>query len=299
MRTKFINQLLEEAKTNDKIFLIVGDLGYHVVEPFAEAFPDRFLNIGIAEQNMIGVATGLALTGYNVFVYSIGNFPTLRCMEQVRNDIAYHHANVKIISVGAGYAYGCLGATHQATEDIGAMRVIPNMVVATPGDPTEAEAIAKISSTYNGPIYIRLGKAGEKIVHTDKLETLKIGDILPLKENENDSAVIACGSILDKANQSIEDNNLPYDLYSVPFIKPLNKQQLKIIAETHPNGLVVMEEHQKSCGVGSAIIESLSDMYNAGELNEFPKVKRLAINDEFLSIVGNQCYLREIAGITL
>lgn len=299
MRTKFINQLLEEAKTNDKIFLIVGDLGYHVVEPFAEAFPDRFLNIGIAEQNMIGVATGLAMTGYNVFVYSIGNFPTLRCMEQVRNDIAYHHANVKIISVGAGYAYGCLGATHQATEDIGAMRVIPNMVVATPGDPTEAEAIAKISSTYNGPIYIRLGKAGEKIVHTDKLETLKIGDILPLKENENDSAVIACGSILDKANQSIEDNNLPYDLYSVPFIKPLNKQQLKIIAETHPNGLVVMEEHQKSCGVGSAIIESLSDMYNAGELNEFPKVKRLAINDEFLSIVGNQCYLREIAGITL
>ena len=299
MRTKFINQLLEEAKTNDKIFLIVGDLGYHVVEPFAEAFPDRFLNIGIAEQNMIGVATGLALTGYNVFVYSIGNFPTLRCMEQVRNDIAYHHANVKIISVGAGYAYGCLGATHQATEDIGAMRVIPNMVVATPGDPTEAEAIAKISSTYNGPIYIRLGKAGEKIVHTDKLETLKIGDILPLKENENDSAVIVCGSILDKANQSIEDNNLPYDLYSVPFIKPLNKQQLKIIAETHPNGLVVMEEHQKSCGVGSAIIESLSDMYNAGELNEFPKVKRLAINDEFLSIVGNQCYLREIAGITL
>lgn len=299
MRTKFINQLLEEARTNDKIFLIVGDLGYHVVEPFAESFPDRFLNIGIAEQNMIGVATGLALTGYNVFVYSIGNFPTLRCMEQVRNDIAYHHANVKIISVGAGYAYGCLGATHQATEDIGAMRVIPNMVVATPGDPAEAEAIAKISSTYDGPMYIRLGKAGEKIVHTGKLDKLEIGDILSLKENGNTTAVIACGSILDKANHSIEDNNLSYDLYSIPFVKPLNKQQLKTIVEKHANGLVVMEEHQKSCGVGSAIIESLSDMYNAGELNNFPKIKRLAINDEFLSIVGNQSYLREIAGITL
>ena len=299
MRTKFINQLLEEAKTNDKIFLIVGDLGYHVVEPFAEAFPDRFLNIGIAEQNMIGVATGLAMTGYNVFVYSIGNFPTLRCMEQVRNDVAYHHANVKIISVGAGYAYGCLGATHQATEDIGAMRVIPNMVVATPGDPAEAEAIAKISSTYDGPMYIRLGKAGEKIVHTGKLDKLEIGDILSLKENGNTTAVIACGSILDKANHSIEDNNLSYDLYSIPFVKPLNKQQLKTIVEKHANGLVVMEEHQKSCGVGSAIIESLSDMYNAGELNDFPKIKRLAINDKFLSIVGNQCYLREVAGIKL
>ena len=299
MRTKFINQLLEEARTNDKIFLIVGDLGYHVVEPFAESFPDRFLNIGIAEQNMIGVATGLALTGYNVFVYSIGNFPTLRCMEQVRNDIAYHHANVKIISVGAGYAYGCLGATHQATEDIGAMRVIPNMVVATPGDPIETETIAKMSSTYEGPMYIRLGKAGEKIVHTGKLDKLEIGDILSLKENGNTTAVIACGSILGQANSSIEIKNLPYDLYSAPFIKPLNKQQLKIIAKAHPNGLIVMEEHQKSCGAGAAIIELLRDMYNAGELSELPKVKRLAINDEFLSVVGSQHYLREIAGITL
>ena len=111
MRTSFINQLLEEAKTNKKIFLVIGDLGYHVVEPFMEAIPERFLNAGIAEQNMAGVAAGLAMTGYNVYIYSIGNFPTLRCLEQIRNDIAYHKANVKIVSVGAGYAYGSLGAT--------------------------------------------------------------------------------------------------------------------------------------------------------------------------------------------
>ena len=299
MRTKFINQLLEEAKVNDKIFLIVGDLGYHVVEPFAEAFPDRFLNAGIAEQNMAGIAAGLAMTGYNVYIYSIANFPTLRCLEQIRNDIAYHHANVKIISVGAGYAYGCLGATHQATEDIGAIRVMPNMVVATPGDPIEAEAIAKISATYNGPMYIRLGKAGEKIVHTDSLGKLQIGDILPLKENGMSTAVIACGSILDKARESIEEKKLPYDLYSVPFVKPLNKQQLKAIAEAHREGLIVMEEHQKSCGVGSAIVECLNDMFASGELQVYPKVKRLAIDDEFLPIVGNQNYLRNIAGLSL
>lgn len=131
MRTAFIKQLVEEAGTNDKIFLIVGDLGYSVVETFAEKYPERFLNAGIAEQNMVGVAAGLAMAGYNVYVYSIGNFPTLRCMEQIRYDIAYHKLNVKIVSVGAGYAYGSLGSSHHATEELGMMRTIPNMVVCS------------------------------------------------------------------------------------------------------------------------------------------------------------------------
>ena len=167
MRTAFINQLTEEAKNNDKIFLIVGDLGFSVVEEFADLFPDRFLNAGIAEQNMIGVAAGLAKEGYNVYVYSIGNFPTLRCMEQIRYDVAYHNLSVKIVSVGAGYAYGSLGASHHATEELGMMRVIPNMVVCSPGDPVEAKAITTLSANYDGPMYLRLGKAGEAIVHTD------------------------------------------------------------------------------------------------------------------------------------
>lgn len=299
MRTNFINQLLEEAKNNDKIFLLVGDLGYHVVEPFAELFPDRFLNVGIAEQNMAGVAAGLAMTGYNVYIYSIGNFPTLRCLEQIRNDIAYHKANVKIVSVGAGYAYGALGATHQATEDIGAIRTIPNIIVATPGDPVEAKAIATISANYNGPMYIRLGKAGEKTVHNDKIN-LHIGDILPLKENINHkTAVLCCGSILDVAHHQIEDENLPYDLYSIPFVKPINNNLLLNIIESHPDGLIIMEEHQASCGVGSAIIEQASDMYSQGKLSTFPRIIRKAIKDEFAGIVGAQSYLREIMGLKL
>lgn len=300
MRTNFINQLLEEAKNNDKIFLLVGDLGYHVVEPFKEMFPDRFLNVGIAEQNMAGVAAGLAMTGYNVYIYSIGNFPTLRCLEQIRNDIAYHKANVKIVSVGAGYAYGALGATHQATEDIGAIRTIPNMIVATPGDPVEAKAIASISANYDGPMYIRLGKAGEKIVHNNKIKiNLHIGDILPLKENSNNTAVLCCGSILDIARQQIENKNLPYDLYSIPFVKPINNSLLLNIIESHPGGLIVMEEHQASCGVGSAIIEQASDMYSQGILSNFPKIIRKAIKDEFVGVVGTQSYLREIVGLKL
>ena len=299
MRTKFINALIEEASQNEKIFLIVGDLGYHVVEPFAEMFPDRFLNVGIAEQNMVGVATGLAMTGFNVYIYSIANFPTLRCLEQIRNDVAYHQANVKIISIGAGYAYGCLGATHQATEDIGAVRVIPNMIVATPGDPIEAETIAKISTKYNGPMYIRLGKAGEKNVHTSALDELQIGDVLPIMVTGKPAAVIACGSILSKARESIDEKKLPYDLYSVPFVKPLNKLQLKVIAEKYPEGIIVLEEHQKSCGVGSAVIECLNDMFASGKLLVFPKVRRLAINDEFLQVVGDQNHLRNAAGLRI
>ena len=300
MRTSFINQLLEEAKKNEKIFLVIGDLGYHVVEPFMEAIPNRFLNAGIAEQNMAGVATGLAMTGYNVYIYSIGNFPTLRCLEQIRNDIAYHKANVKIVSVGAGYAYGSLGATHQPTEEIGALRAIPNMVVATPGDPVEARAIAKFSADYNGPMYIRLGKAGEKVAHTEEALKINAGDILPvfLKE-DNRKAVLACGNILAAAQSQIIEHNLPYDLYSVPFVKPINKAQLKKIAEKYSDGLITMEEHQKSCGMGSAIVEQVNDLFSAGLLEKYPTIKRIAIPDEFAPIVGSQSYLREYEGLIL
>ena len=300
MRTSFVNQLLEEARRNEKIFLLVGDLGYHVVEPFAQEFPDRFLNVGIAEQNMAGIAAGLAMTGYNVYIYSIGNFPTLRCLEQIRNDIAYHKANVKVVSVGAGYAYGSLGATHQATEEIGAIRVIPNMVVATPGDPIEARAIAKLSSNYEGPMYIRLGKAGEKIVHKEDSIILKIGDICPIHLFDgNKTAVLACGNILDAAFHQIDEESLPYDLYSVPFVKPIDVEQLKSIVERHPNGLITIEEHQKSCGMGSAVVEMINDLYADGKLSIYPKIKRIAIPDEFVGVVGTQQYLRKYEHLTV
>lgn len=300
MRTNFINQLIEEARRNEKIFLLVGDLGYHVIEPFAEEFPDRFLNVGIAEQNMAGIAAGLAMTGYNVYFYSIGNFPTIRCLEQIRNDIAYHQANVKVVSVGAGYAYGSLGATHQATEEIGALRVLPNMVVATPGDPLEARAITKISASYDGPMYIRLGKAGEKTVHSEDSIDLKIGDICSVITREgNQTAVFACGNILDAALHQINEENLNYDLYSVPFVKPINKELLINIVKTHPAGLITIEEHQKSCGMGSAIVEILNDLYYEGNIEVYPKVKRIAIPDEFADVVGTQVFLREHEGLKL
>jgi len=299
MRTAIIKQLTEEAKLNDKIFLIVGDLGFSVIEEFAEMYPDRFLNAGIAEQNMIGVAAGLAKEGYNVYVYSIGNFPTLRCMEQIRYDIAYHDLNVKIVSIGAGYAYGSLGASHHATEDIGMLRTIPNMIVCTPGDPIEAKAITKLSSTYQGAMYLRLGKAGEAIVHQDTTIEIKVGDIQDIQiDDHSKSALLVCGSILDYAVKFINANNIKTSIFSILFVKPINKDQISEIAKKYKN-LIILEEHQKSCGAGSAIVEILNDLYFENKIPFYPKIRRISIDDTFFSVSGNQSYLREKAGLVL
>lgn len=297
MRTAFIEQLVEEARSNDRIFLIVGDLGFNVVERFRDSYPDRFLNIGIDEQNMIGVAAGLSMQGYNVFVYSIGNFPTLRCMEQIRYDVAYHNADVKIVSVGAGYAYGSLGASHHATEELGMMRTIPSMVVCSPSDPSEAKAITKTASEYRGPMYIRLGKAGEKQIYPS-YDSLQVGDIHVYKESMARNAIFVTGSILDYAVKFINENNVDTAIYSVPFVKPISSVQLENLVKKHDN-IITLEEHQQSCGLGSAIVEQISDLYANGALKQYPKVTRIAIPDKFYSVSGNQVYLRQLAGLTL
>src|SRR5207245_8966920 len=165
MRNAFFRALYALAERDERVFLIVGDLGFGVVEPFAERFPGRFLNAGVAEQDMTGIAAGLALCGKIVFTYSIANFPTLRCFEQIRNDVCYHNANVKVVSVGGGLAYGALGVTHHATEDIAVMRTLPNMTIVAPADSIEAELATRALATQSGPAYLRLGRSGEPRVH--------------------------------------------------------------------------------------------------------------------------------------
>ena len=160
MRTTFINTLLELADEDDRIYLLCGDLGYSVLEPFFERFPDRFINVGVAEQNMIGIAAGLAQSGYVVFCYSIANFPTLRCLEQIRNDVCYHDCNVNIVSVGGGVAYGAQGYSHHAVEDLAVMRALPNMVVAAPGDPLEVRSLTCALVNHPGPGFFAPGQGG-------------------------------------------------------------------------------------------------------------------------------------------
>ncbi|MDZ4816765.1 MAG: transketolase C-terminal domain-containing protein [Verrucomicrobiota bacterium] len=298
MRTAFVKELIEQGKKNDKIFLLVADLGFSVVEPFAELFPERFLNVGIAEQNMAGIATGLAMEGYNVYIYSIGNFPTLRCMEQIRYDICYHNVSVKIIAVGGGYAYASLGASHHATEEIGMLRTIPNLTVCAPGDPDEMRAITRFSSTYAGPCYIRIGKAGEPEVHkkySKIVEQIKPGDILNVIDG-SDVAVFSSGAMLEYSATYISQNKLKASLYSFPFVKPIDLSQLLSLFKKYKK-IITIEEHQAHCGFGSAILELMNDLKENGQLDQAPAVKRIAINNAFYSKSGTQNYLRTIAGL--
>jgi len=154
VRTAFIKELFELAKQDERIVLIVGDLGFGVVTPFMEQLPRQFLNAGVAEQNMTGMAAGMALSGKIALTYSIANFPTMRCLEQVRNDVCYHNANVKVVSVGGGFTYGAMGATHHALEDLAVMRAMPGLIVVAPGDPVEARAATRAVIAYSGPCYL-------------------------------------------------------------------------------------------------------------------------------------------------
>lgn len=298
MRNSFIKALLSMAAEDERIFLLCGDLGYSVLEPFAECFPDRFLNVGIAEQNMIGLATGLALEGYTVFCYSIGNFPTLRAMEQIRYDVCYHEANVKIIAVGGGYAYGPLSTSHHTTEEIGMLRTIPGLVVTAPGDPVEVDAMTAFIAQHQGPCYMRLNKAGEPRLHTI-VPTLALGDIIPVRRVAGArAAVCATGDMVGYAARYLDEHQSQADLYSFPFINPVNTEQLTTLASQYLK-IATLEEHQANGGLGSTILECLHDLLSAGTLNQLPTVQRIAIPNTFVNFAGTQEYLRKKMNLQL
>lgn len=288
MRNHLINKITELAKDDKNIILITGDLGFGVLDCFQKKYPTRFINAGIAEQNMAAVAAGLALEGNTVFIYSIGNFPTLRCIEQIRNDICYHNANVKILAVGSGFAYGTLGMTHHATEDLAIMRALPNMRVFTPCDFVNAEAIAEDICKIQGPCYVRLERGGEQQVFT-KDEKFVIGKLKELRKGSY-IAIIAIGTVINEALKAADDlkhQNKNISVYSVYSLKPLDKQEILNIAKKHKY-IITIEEHQIVGGLGSTISEIVAE--NGIGI----KVIRLGLHDEFTSIVGNQEYLRKV-----
>lgn len=298
MRNTFINTLCDLAETHEDIFLLCGDLGYSVLEPFSMRYPDRFLNAGIAEQNMTQVAVGLAREGYNVFTYSIGNFPTLRAMEQVRYDVCYHEANVKVVAVGAGYAYGPQGVSHHTTEDIAMMRALPGMTVCAPADAVEARAAAIFMANHVGPAYVRLNKSGEPALH-DAAIPLDIapGAFLTVKEG-NGTLVLATGAIVTPMAVELREKGLDWALWSAPFIGGYREEMLISMALKFQR-IVTVEEHQLSGGFGSSIVEALSDLYAAGILDKMPLVERVGVRNTFISTSGTQEYLRQVAGLTL
>ncbi len=202
MRDTFVRTLVELAKSDKNIELVTGDLGFGVLKPFWEQCPDQFTNAGIAEQNMTSMAAGMALEGKTVFTYSIGNFPTLRCLEQIRNDCAYHKANVKIVCIGGGFVYGSLGMSHHATEDLAIMRALPDVVVMAPADLVEAEECTKALAKTKGTAYLRLGRGGEKRIH-DKIDAFEIGKAVKVHDGEK-IALFSTGAIFEEVTEAYD-----------------------------------------------------------------------------------------------
>lgn len=284
MRDTFISELINQAKNNKDLMLLTGDLGFGVFEEFEKLFPKQFLNVGVAEQNMAMVSAGLALQGKKVFIYSIGNFPTLRCLEQIRNDICYHNLNVTVVSIGGGFSYGQLGMSHHATEDLSIMRSMPNMVVSSPSNKKEVRKITNYFCKNKGPSYLRLDKSFvnfEKFNFSQKkASVLRDGSFITL---------IGTGGVVGellKASDILINQKIDCRVLSMHTIKPLDFSSIdKAVKET--KGIISVEENNIIGGLGSAISEYCL------EANKIPKhFYKIGLKDEFSSIVGDQNYLR-------
>lgn len=293
MRDTFVRTLIELAKADPNIELITGDLGFGVLKPFWEQCPDQFTNAGIAEQNMTTLAAGMALEGKTVFTYSIGNFPTLRCLEQIRNDCAYHNANVKIVCIGGGFVYGSLGMSHQATEDLAILRALPDVVVMAPADLVEAEEATKAIAAYPGTCYLRLGRGGEKRIH-EKIENFQIGKAIKVRGGKR-VAIFSAGAIFDEVRDAYEMLIAKgYDpaVYTFPTVKPLDKEVVEACSRNF-NLIVTCEEHNIMGGFGGAVAEVMAEMKHKKAY-----LLRIGLNDEYCVRVGNQKYLREQYGLS-
>ncbi len=292
MRDYFIRRLCEIAERDHRIILITGDLGFGVFDEYRQHFPHQFINAGVAEQNMTGIATGLALEGRIVFTYSIGNFSTLRCLEQIRNDACYHEANVKVVSIGGGFSYGALGISHHATEDLSIMRSLPNITIVSPCDLWEAEQATEAIVNTPGTCYLRLDKSSGKIINKPK-EKFQLGKARVVRAGA-DITVIVTGGILEEVQEAAERlsmSGIEVRILSIHTIKPFDVETvIKAAYETY--GIITVEEHTRHGGLGGIVAEVLMD---AGVM---PKVfRRMGLNAGFSSIVGSQRYLRKQYGL--
>lgn len=288
MRDKFIKELCVLAAADARIMLVTGDLGFGVLETFERQFPKQYLNAGVAEQNMTGLATGLALEGRVVFTYSIANFPVLRCLEQLRNDAAYHGANVNVVSVGGGFGYGALGFSHHATEDLAVMRSMPATTILAPGCDWEAVEATRALVSKKGVGYLRLDKStagdtqgpGERFI---------LGKMRVLREG-SDFTLVSTGGILVEAlaaAKTLSSDGIACRVVSVPCLKPFDVETI-LAACTDTGGILSIEEHSVIGGLGSAIAEACLE---AGT----PPLAfyRMGLRNEFTTVVGSQEYLRK------
>ncbi|MGA1870326.1 MAG: transketolase family protein [bacterium] len=291
MRSAFFNVLEELSKKDKEFFILTADLGFKLFNNFRINCNDRFYDIGVAEANMISIAAGLSFCGKLVYCYSIIPFLIMRAYEQIRIDVAYNNLNVKLIGVGGGFTYGLEGFTHFGLEDLTLMRSLPNMTIVVPADPNEAKSLAKVSSEYKGPMYIRLGRTGTPEIYK-KIQDIKIGKAVILNEGKH-LAIFAIGNMVYIGKQVIDklaQKGIDATLINMHTLKPLDSKTILEIASTH-NVIFSMEEHNINGGLGSAIAEVLIENGYKGLF------RRIGI-DGLKKIVGNADFLREKHGLT-
>jgi transketolase len=291
MRDAFFAALTEAAERDPRIWALTGDLGIGLFDDFERAAPGRYLNVGIAEQALVGVAAGLAYAGQRPVAYSIAPFLTGRAHEQVRVDVAISHANVTLVGVGGGVAYGYLGPTHHGTEDLALMRALPGMTVLAPGDPGEARRATAAALDHEGPVYLRLGKNGEPDLLGDV--PFAIGQATKVADG-GDVVLASTGPVLRQVFEAAErlgrDGVQPTILH-FGTIKPFDTSVL-LAAAARTRAVVTVEEHNVIGGLGGAAAEALAEAGTGARL------RRIGLEDRFAYEVGSQAHLLAAHGIT-
>jgi transketolase len=293
MRTAFVKTLYKIAKKNNKVVLITGDLGFSIFEEFKKDFPKQYLNAGVAEQNMTGVAAGMAMEDKIPFIYSIVPFVTMRNFEQIRNDLCYQNLNVKLIGVGSGFSYGPYGHTHHGLEDIGILRTLANITIICPGDPIETELAVLSSMKIKTPVYIRLGRAGEPYVYSKKPD-FKIGKGIVVTEGK-DITIFTTGTMLFRGMEvvrKLKEKKISSRLISMHTIKPIDKD-IVINSINSTKAMFSLEEHSIIGGLGSAISEIVA------EEGVETKFKRIGVPDRFTKVIGDQEYMRRANNLSV
>ncbi len=285
MRKRFIRDLVNFNKKKNNIYLIVNDLGYNVIEPFSKRYPKKFFNAGVSEQSMMGMSAGIASERCQVFAYSIANFPTFRCAEQIRNDVDYHKLPVTIVSVGSGLSYGNLGYTHHALQDYALMRSFPNILIVSPGNNEELTASLKFIVKNPQPYYLRLDK--DEVNNNDKiLKKIKPGYLNKIYDGNKKKVILTTGNVQHVAKKM---NTKNYSIYSIPIWgKSVKKITFKNLVKFHE--IITIEDHLEDGGFGSWVNECLINAKK--KIN----IKNKFISENVISQVGSKDYLMKKFG---
>ena len=294
MRNAFADELTRLGDEDSRVVMLSGDIGNRLFDKFKAKHPSRFFNCGVAEANMMGVAAGMAMNGLRPVAYTITPFVTTRCLEQIRTDVCYHEAPVTIVAVGAGLSYAGLGPTHHACEDISFLRSIPNMVVVCPGDAFEVRAALRASMQQDRPVYIRMGKKGEPVVHAGRIENFQIGKAITVSDG-TDVCLLSTGNMLPEvieAAHKLRQQGISAQVVSFHTVKPLDEAFLKGAFERFKL-VATIEEHSLIGGFGAAVSEWLTDSRTSNR-----NFMRFGTPDAFFKKSGEQEYAREMLGLS-